>query len=152
MTGNANSGGQNDKYKPEMADIARRLCTQFGATDQQVADILGVDRRTITHYKLKHEEFAEALRVGKAPADENVKKSLYMRAMGYDYYVEEIVVIKGEIHKVEVRKHLPPDGPACMYWMKNRDKENWNWDRNHKIIEADADTNTLVIEHSPDAD
>src|ERR1700675_157907 len=46
-------------YRSELAELARRLAL-LGATDQQMADALGVDQVTLDRWKAKHREFCIA--------------------------------------------------------------------------------------------
>lgn len=142
--------GPPSEYKPEYADIARKLCENFGATDQQVADFLGIVPSVFYKYRLQYPEFAEALRLGKEGPDAAVVKALYHRAVGYTFEAQEIHVVAGKIERVSVMKHVPPDTTAGIYWTKNRMPDQWR-DRRPVDDNASAD-NILVIEHSPDAD
>jgi hypothetical protein len=68
-----------------------------------------------------------ALRVGKEGADARVKRSLYQRAVGYDYDAVKIFMpagAKAPIYAPYV-EHVPPDTTAGIFWMKNRDPANW---------------------------
>jgi hypothetical protein len=49
-----------------------------------------VSEATINNWRLKHEDFARALKAAKAPADDRVERSLYARANGYEYDSEKI--------------------------------------------------------------
>jgi hypothetical protein len=57
---NANKGGgRPEKYRPEYAEQARKLC-QLGFTDEGLANFFGVDERTINRWKIEREEFLSA--------------------------------------------------------------------------------------------
>ncbi|WP_320194971.1 helix-turn-helix domain-containing protein [Agrobacterium rosae] len=111
-------------YKPEYAEQAEKLCA-LGATDIDLAAFFKVTDRTIQRWKLDHEEFCQSLKVGKDVPDENVKRSLYQRAIGYSHPDTDIRVIDGAVVKTEIVKHYPPDTTAGIFWMKNRDPKNW---------------------------
>lgn len=51
-----------------------------------------------------------------------VEQSLNKRALGFTV-IEEKLTKDGEI--VKLKKELPPDTLACMYWLNNRRPENW---------------------------
>jgi hypothetical protein len=95
-----------------------------------------VSEATIDNWKLKHEDFARALKAAKAPADDRVERSLYARANGYEYDSEKIFCNKdGQVTRVPVRKHVPPDTTSCIFWLKNRRPDLWR-DRHeidHKV-------------------
>ena len=75
-------GGRNTLYDEMYIKIARSMAA-LGATDIELADAFGVDVRTLNVWKNEHEDFSSSLKVGKAPADDMVKRSLYQRAVGY---------------------------------------------------------------------
>jgi hypothetical protein len=59
-------------------------------------------------------------------ADERVTRSLYQRANGYDYDSEKVFCnAAGEVTRVPVKVHVPPDTVACIFWLKNRRKDLW---------------------------
>jgi hypothetical protein len=47
--------------------------------------VIGVTKRTIITWRAEHEEFREATEIGKDIADNRVERSLYERAVGYDF-------------------------------------------------------------------
>jgi methyl coenzyme M reductase gamma subunit len=112
------------EYKPEYAAVARKLCT-LGATDVELADFLGCSDRTIYRWQAQFPEFARAMKAGKEAADDRVERSLYHRATGYTYEAEEVFQFQGEIVRTTVRKHIPPDATAMIFWLKNRRPAEW---------------------------
>jgi hypothetical protein len=108
---------------------AEKLCL-LGATDDEMADFFGVHRATIYRWKLDHPEFCDAIKSGKAAADERVERSLYQKATGYDFTEEQAIKIKTaqhveEVKVVEVTRHSPADTTAAIFWLKNRRKDEW---------------------------
>lgn len=112
------------KYKPEYADQAAKLCL-LGATDAQLADFFEVSVSTINLWKVQHSEFSESIKVPKALADERVEQSLFRRAMGYEHDEVDIKVVDKEIVMTPIRKYYPPDTTAMIFWLKNRNPEQW---------------------------
>jgi len=118
--------GRPSPYKPEFARIAQRLCRN-GATDIEVADILGISVRTFYRWCLLHEEFTAAVRVGKDAADDRVERALYQRAIGYDYAAEKIVTPKGGGPVVmPYMVHIPADVRAAQHWLAIRRAKVWS--------------------------
>jgi transposase-like protein len=125
----ANDVGRPTAYRDEFAEQAAKLCN-LGATDDELADFFGVHRATIYRWKHEHQEFCDAIKSGKETADERVERSLYQKATGYEITEEQAVKLKVEQHKeevevVEVRKHIPADTTAAIFWLKNRRKGEW---------------------------
>ena len=117
--------GRPSKFKPEYVDQAKRLASVLGATDVEIAQFFGVSDRAIYRWKLEHPAFAKALAVGKVPANNRVARSLYQRAVGYSHEAEEIFCKDGVVTRVKTVKHYPPDTAACIFYLCNRDKDNW---------------------------
>jgi hypothetical protein len=117
--------GRPSPYKPEFARIAQRLCRN-GATDIEVADILGISVRTFYRWCLLHDAFTAAVRVGKDAADDRVERALYQRAVGYEHVAEKIVTPKGGGHVVvPYMVHIPADVRAALHWLAIRRPRPW---------------------------
>lgn len=124
--------GRPTKFKREFVEQAEKLC-RLGATDQEVADFIGVDVRTLYRWKGEHEAFCQALRAGKEVADERVERSLFARANGYEHDEVDIRVVGGEVVQTPIRKFYPPDTTAAIFWLKNRRPGEW---REAKAVEV----------------
>jgi hypothetical protein len=61
------------------------------------------------------------------PSIRRVERSLYERANGYNYEAVKIFMPAGSKQPVVVHyiEHLPPDPTSAMFWLKNRDPDNW---------------------------
>ena len=117
--------GRPSPYKPDFARIAERLCRN-GATDIEVADILGISVRTFYRWCLLHDEFTTAVRTGKDAADDRVERALYQRAVGYDYRAEKIVTPKGGGPVImPYTMHVPADVRAALHWLAIRRPKHW---------------------------
>ena len=73
------------------------------------------------------EEFSAALKKGKGEANSRVERSLYHRPVGYSYDAVKIFMPAGKDRPVIVpyREHVPPDTVACIFWPKDRQREEW---------------------------
>jgi hypothetical protein len=119
------------RYRPEFAEIAKKLCA-LGATHAELADTFAVGSTTIDCWSMQHPEFRDALSIGNnKAANARVERALYQRAVGYSY--ETIKVCDGEIVKVRIRKHVPPDVKACVFWLKRRLPQEWDNDRTNSL-------------------
>ena len=116
--------GRPTKYKPEYDEQAAKLC-QLGATDKQLAGFFKVSESTLNLWKLEHPSFSESLKLGKSVPDENVKRSLYDRAMGYTCLETKLNVVNGEIVETVVEKHYPPDPTSMIFYLKNRCRDEF---------------------------
>lgn len=118
------SGGQT-RWQDHYLPIAKRLCETLGATDVEVAKVLGVSVRTLRRWVAEREDLRHALKLAKGVADERVVNSLYHRAIGYTHRAVKIFQDKGVPVIVPYENHVPPDTTACIFWLKNRDRANW---------------------------
>jgi hypothetical protein len=123
--------GRPTKYKADYAKQAEKLCL-LGATDDELADFFEVSDRTITRWQTQHKEFCRSLKLGKAEADTRVERSLYHRATGYTFDAEEVFMYQGTVIRADLKKHVPPDTTAMIFWLKNRKKGEWRDRMDHE--------------------
>lgn len=115
-----------EKWKDEFLRIAEHAC-RLGATDQELADMLGVSLRTIQNWRVSKTEFAAVLKAGKDIADDRVERSLYQRAIGYEQEEVKIFMPSGAENPVYApfRAKVAPDVTAAIFWLKNRRSQEW---------------------------
>jgi len=116
--------GRPTKYKPEYNKKAYSYAL-LGMKDTQIADKFGVSESTLNDWKIKFPEFYQSLTQGKDEADSRVAAALYERALGYSHKAVKIFNNDGHITKVDYTEHYPPDTTAGIFWLKNRQKQNW---------------------------
>lgn len=135
--GKPSKPGRPSLYKAEYVRIARGVA-MLGATDRELADVLGVGLSTIEDWKRDKPEFCNALKKGKAQADAVVASRLYARATGYSHKAVKIGIDAktGAEHQVEYTERYPPDTTACIFWLKNRRPAEWR-DR-HELTGKDG--------------
>ncbi len=122
----AKKRGRPSKFRPEFVAQAEKLC-QLGATDQEIADFFEVDVRTIYRWKADNDAFCQALKAGKAVADERVERSLFQKAVGYEQDEVKIFMPAGAEAPVYApfRAKIAPDTTAAIFWLKNRRPDEW---------------------------
>ena len=103
-----------------------------GLTDEQIAKNMGIAPSTLYEWKKKSKEFSESLKKGKEVIDFEVENALLKRALGYEY--EEETYENGILTK-KVKKQVPPDTTAQIFWLKNRQVKKWR----DKVEIADND-------------
>jgi len=116
--------GQPTAYKAKYATMVAQWCAD-GATDTEIAQLIGVDTRTIYRWKLQHPDFCQAMSVGKDAADDRVERSFYQRAVGYELKVEKLFHHQGEITRATTVEHVQPDVTAITKWLASRRKSKW---------------------------
>jgi hypothetical protein len=116
--------GRPSGYRPEFDAQAAKLC-RLGATDRDIADFFGVSEQTINAWKLRNPSFLEALTRSKDEFDSQVERSLFQRALGYSHKAVKMFQAGGEVISKDYTEHYPPDTTACIFWLKNRQKDKW---------------------------
>lgn len=130
--------GRTTDYKPEFDKQAEKLA-RLGATDMELADFFEVSVRTIHRWKVTHQEFCHSLKAGKEDADNRVERALYQRALGFECEAVKIFCSKdGEVTKVPYREIVAPDTTACIFWLKNRKREEWRDKVETEVTGADG--------------
>jgi len=113
------------KWDHKYVAQAYRLA-MLGLTDKQIATAFDVSERQFNNWKKTYPELLQSLNNGKLPADGNVTLSLYQRAVGFTHDEEIVRVLRnGTVVRVKVKKRYPPDTVACIFWLKNRQRELW---------------------------
>jgi hypothetical protein len=116
--------GRPSKFKPEFVKQAVKLAA-LGATDAEIAAFFEVSDRALYRWKVEHPEFRQALNAGKAPADDRVERSLFMRAVGYSHDDVHVTSYEGKVTLTPIVKHYAPDPTSCIFWLKNRKRADW---------------------------
>jgi hypothetical protein len=117
--------GRPTDYREEFVEQAEKL-SLLGATDMQIADFFEVSEATLNRWKHTYPEFCASIKLGKETADTNVARSLYRKAIGYEFDSVKIFCGKdGEVTQVPYREIVPPSDTACIFWLKNRRKDEW---------------------------
>lgn len=127
-----------------------RLWVAKGATQQEIAEKLGVTEYTLCRYKGKYEQLKQAIDAPKGYVDDLVEAALYKRCIGYDY--EEVtrwqtIGRNGELIWLERRatRHLPPDPSSVQFWLTNRRPQEWKRMPESKAEEKDSDTGVVML-------
>lgn len=106
-----------------------------GLTDEQICHNMGIGKSTLYEWQKKFPEIRDSLKAGKEVSDLMVENALFKRAIGFEYYeevtdVEQVPTKKtGEFkekkHTRIIKKTVPPDVTAQIFWLKNRRPDLW---------------------------
>jgi hypothetical protein len=116
--------GRPTKFKSEYSEQVLKLC-RLGATDKEIANFFNVSESTLNLWKKEHPAFSESIKNGKTVADMEVADKLYKRATGYTHKEDKIFQYEGSPVVVPTLKHYPPDPISIIYWLNNRQPNNW---------------------------
>lgn len=152
------------RYDPNYhpAEAEERL-SQDGLTDVELAEYFGIAARTFYEWQKRFPEFRSAVVNGKKPANKRVAGALYRKATGYTIRFTEItreraidkngrkrLVVTKEVDKAQ---HVPADTQAAMFFLKNRDPEQWRDRQEHEITGKDGgpiETRIIIGSHEND--
>ena len=118
--------GRPGHWKAEMADQVYELAL-LGYTNQQYADFYKISVKVIEDWVVNNNSFVEARNKGRDIADSKVARSLYERAIGYEY-VEKFEARNADgniIRTEETVKKVHGDTSAALKWLALRHREKW---------------------------
>jgi hypothetical protein len=101
--------GRKTKFTHAMIEPVMKAAAA-GATDREVAMMLGIAESTLYRWKNENAEFRDTLKAGCDFADAQVQGGLYRRACGFTDPA-------GTYH--------PPHPTAAIFWLKNRRPDQW---------------------------
>ena len=94
-----------------------------GLSDEQIANNMGIDVRTLYRWKKRYSQFCQSLEESKETADLQVENALFKRAIGYEY--DEVTYTLDEtgtmVETKRVKKQVAPDVTAMKYWLTVRE-------------------------------
>lgn len=125
-----------------------------GLTDEQIANNIGISRKTLSEWKVKHSDISDTLKKGKEVVDIEVENALLKKALGYNAEVRKRFKVKEVYYDEEGRRcekerlevgidevHIPADTTAQIFWLKNRKPNDWR-DKRETELSGAINTNT----------
>ena len=98
------------------------MLTKYGLGRKEICEQLGVTTKWFDNMMGRNTELQGLVFEARRIADTAVVNALFRRAVGYNY-VETVFDEKGG--EKRSYKHQPPDVTACIFWLKNRMKDEW---------------------------
>jgi len=117
-------GGRPTRYNKSTPAIVRGL-RERGATEREIAEILGISDRTLRQWRALHVEFCAALNVSNEVMVKRARESLYHRAVGYSFQSEKVFQSQGKIVRAKTTEHVPPDVTAALKILERLDPATW---------------------------
>jgi hypothetical protein len=108
--------GRTPSYTPAYCTVAYKFCL-LGATNEDLAEVLGVSRNTIGNWLARYPEFRQAMQDGRDVADADVAHALLQKAKGFTHEDVKILQLGGEPRPLEPGRHVlaaqpPPQAMA----------------------------------------
>jgi len=127
--------GRPSQYKDHYPELAYKYCRNHGFTNVELAELFKICTATLWSWQQKHPEFLSAIKKGKEKYDsEVVERGLRRRAVGYQYYEDTYQTSRttdpetGQgklILKKRILKSMAPDPTSMIFWLKNRQPQEW---------------------------
>lgn len=117
----------------------------------EIADRMGIERYTLSKWRKRYPEIAQALNTGKELVDYKVENALLKAALGYTTKEIKVTlgkkVLNGEVFEVlkeTTTREVAPNVTACMAWLNNRKHDQWKRNRD-KVLELDEEDSNINI-------
>ena len=115
-----------------------------GLIDEQIAHNMGIRRSTLSEWKKRFPDIADALKKNKNIVDIEVENALYKRAVGYEFEETTIEIDDEGKKKVnKTTKQMAPETLAIIFFLKNRKPEDWRDKREVEVKGEISMTNAL---------
>lgn len=111
-----------------------------GLNDEQIAHNIGIGVRTFYTWLSKYKQLKHVLKQSKEVVDREVENALLKSAIGY-YLDEERIDSEGNVYPV--RRFVPPNTTAQIFWLKNRKPNEWRDKKQTELTGANG--GNLVI-------
>lgn len=128
--------GKYQEWLEEENLILLKSWAMDGLTDKQIAENIGINRKTLYEWKNKYDLISDALKRGKVVFDCEAEQALHKAGIGY--FVEEVETYITETNGVQTKrikknkKWVPPNVTALIFWLKNRQSDKW---KDRKAVE-----------------
>lgn len=118
------------KYSKEIVEKICK-CLKEGNTITATCESVGIHKGTFYEWMKKKSDFSDTIKKAKSIADKKVENALFKMATGAFKYEEnhyETVIvdkIRPATLKKTVKKTLAPSITAQIFWLKNRQPDEW---------------------------
>lgn len=123
-----------------------------GATIAEAADKHGVHQRWFKRARDKFPDIEDSYQAARAENIEVVENALFKRAHGYRYTETKIVEMKNKktgevtgIRREVTEKECPPDVTAGIFFLTNRDRDNWKKWAQEPVEQSVGDDEKRVV-------
>lgn len=121
-----------------------------GAKKSEIAEILGVTKKTLWKWGEEYPEIKNALLLGKDLVDYKVENALLKAAVGYTKRktITYIGVTKNSKNKTiggeEIIEEVGPSVTACLAWLNNRKPDKWRRNRDNESTPDENKTGITI--------
>ncbi len=124
------AGGKYQEWICEDGLLKISAWARRGLSNEQIAENIGVSRKTFQEWLKKFPKLKEAVKNSKEVADIHVENALFKKCLGYTVKVMKNMKIRTEggveeIVPVEEEIYVSPDVNAQKFWLQHRKPEDW---------------------------
>ncbi len=120
-----------------------------GATDEIIAEYIGISRSTLGEWKNRFPQLKDTLKKGKEVVDRKVENALLKNALGFEYEEVNTFITQDENGNTQkkiqkVKKLQKPDTTAQIFWLKNRKPQEWREKHNVEVSSDVAESEKMI--------
>lgn len=117
-----------------------------GLTNDQIAENIGINRDTLYSWAKKYPDFADALKKTKEVTVYEVENAMLKAAKGYFVTETKTITNKdGKVIRIEKNeKWIAPNTTAQIFYLKNKDPENWRERNDISLVESNGVLESLL--------
>lgn len=140
-----------DKWLDEDGLMLIECWSRDGYTIEDIANKIGVDKKTLYDWRSQYPEIEEALRNGREIIDYKVENALLKSALGYQKKEVKVTTTMRYGKVVETVKEVTeteqaPNVNAIQTWLYNRQKEKWrNMNAKSNMFEDMVEDDTIEV-------
>lgn len=140
-----------DRWLEENGLMLIECWSRDGYTIEDIANKIGVDKKTLYDWRSQYPEIDEALRDGREIVDYKVENALLKSALGYKKKEVKVTTTMRYGKVVETIKEVTesdqaPNVNAIQTWLYNRQKEKWkNMNAKGNMLEEMVEDDTIEV-------
>lgn len=140
-----------DKWLEEDGLMLIECWSRDGYTIEDIANKIGVDKKTLYDWRSQYPEIEEALRNGREIIDYKVENALLKSALGYKKKEVKVITTMRYGKVVETvtettESEQAPNVNAIQTWLYNRQKEKWkNMNAKSNMFEEMVEDDTIEV-------
>jgi len=120
-------GGRPLTYDEKLHPLLVKALVSRNMTNVEIIDEMGISDKTFYTWRNEHEEFSHAYDAGKEELINQVERSLYHKAIGYENKkAVKIFQFQGEEVIVPYTEIIHPDVVAQKFILSNRRPKEWS--------------------------
>lgn len=140
-----------DKWLKEENLLLLECWSRDGYTQSDIARRIGINDDTLSMWKKRFPEIANALNTGRELTDYKVENALLKSALGYKTKDVKVTTVMRygkvvETVKETTDREVPPSVQAIQMWLYNRQRDKWkNMNGSRSIVDEMGDDGTIEI-------